>query len=184
MKFQDKLKKTRRNAMIAGIVAVFTAIYFLVSASKGLYFWTMDSRFTLIKSINSGLHWFIEKTYVFPISFAWDKIPFIPFEDSDIISFYKVVAPPIIIWGVCCFFINNHRFLKRKYYQLKTKIENEMALRDMRKETELENVPKNVAIEILISNAIHSEKSWDNRWWGKIIIGIAVVLIAVALGLK
>jgi len=184
LKIKEKLKKTSRNSKIAYIVALISIVYFLMTLVKGIYFWTDGSSFELAVKVNLGMSWIIQNTYFPPLNLIWERIPSVPFEGGDILSFYKVIIPPMVVLIICSFFIVDHRSLKTKYYELKAEIEKEIALRDMRREAGIDTVSENATLDVVISNATNSDLSWHDTWWGKIAIGLSIVLIATAIGLK
>ena len=131
MKFTEKLKKSKQRAWLASIVAFLAIVYFLMTIVKGVYFWTDGSGFPLAQNVNSGIKWLFAKTWVFPISNLWEAIPAIPFEGRDILSFYKVIIPPAVVFIICALFIADYQALRAKFYELKAEIEKEIALREM-----------------------------------------------------
>jgi len=184
LKIRKKLNKTSRNSKIAYTIALISIAYLLMTLVKGIYLWTDGSSFDLAVKANFGMAWIIQNTYFFPLNFIWEKIPSIPLEGGDIISFYKVIIPPMVVFVICSLFIVDHRSLKAKYYDLKDDIEKEIALRDMRKEAGIDTVSENATVDVVISNATNSDPSWHDTWWGRIAIGLSIVLIATAIGLK
>ncbi|OOE87632.1 hypothetical protein [Salinivibrio sharmensis] len=170
--------------MAAYLVALLAVIYLLIAGIKGVYFWTDGSSFLLAKNINDGSRWVIEKTWFFPLRNFWEAIPAIPFEGRDIIEFYKVIIPPVVVFGICALFITDHRMLREKFYELKADIEKEIALREMRKDAGIETLSESATIDIAISNATNNDPAWHNTGWGKIIIGVAIALVVTAIGLK
>ena len=184
MKFTDKLKLSRKRSRVAYLIALLVIVYFLMTAIKGVYFWTDGSSFSLAQNINEGIKWIFTKTWVFPLSNLWETIPAIPFEGRDIVEFYKVIVPPAVVFGICALFITDHRALRAKFFELKADIEKEIALREMRKDAGLETLSESATIDIAISNATNNDPAWHNTGWGKIIIGVAIALIVTAIGLK
>lgn len=184
MKFTDKLKKSKKRSRLAYIVAFLAIAYFLMTGIKGVYFWTDGSSFPLAEAINSGIKWLFAKTWVFPISNLWEAIPAIPFEGRDILSFYKVIIPPAVVFGLCALFIIDYRILRSKFYELKAEIEKELALREMRKDAGLETLNESASIDVVISNVTNNDPSWHNTGWGKVIIGVAIAAVVAAIGLK
>lgn len=184
MKFTEKLKLSKKRSRIAYLVALLVIIYFLMTAIKGVYFWTDGSSLSLAQNINEGIKWIFAKTWVFPLSNLWEAITAIPFEGRDIFEFYKVIIPPAVVFGICALFITDHRSLRAKFYELKADIEKEIALREMRKDAGLETLSESATIDIAISNATNNDPAWHNTGWGKIIIGVAIALVVTAIGLK
>ena len=184
MKFAEKLKKTRRRAAISYIVAILAIVYFLMILIKGIYFASADSSYSFINNINDLCLYVINGTYFWPFNGLWEKIAYIDLGQRDPVLFYKVMIPPLTVFMICSFFINDHRALKRKYYELRREIEKEVALRDMRKDAGIESVSENATVDVVVSNATNNDPAWHNTWWGKICIGLAIVLITTAIGLK
>lgn len=184
MKFIDKLKKSKKRSRVAYLIALLAVIYFLMTVIKGVYYWTDGSSLALAQNINEGIKWIFAKTWVFPLRNLWEAIPEVPFEGRDIIEFYKVITPPVVVFGICTLFIIDHRVLRAKFYGLKADIEKEIALREMRKDAGLETLSESATIDIAISNATNDDPAWHNTGWGKIIIGVAIALAVTAIGLK
>ncbi|GAA0340832.1 hypothetical protein GCM10009092_01640 [Bowmanella denitrificans] len=184
MKFTDKLKKSKKRSRFAYLVAFIAVTYFLMTVIKGLYFWTDGSGISLAQNINSGIKWLFAKTWIFPISNLWEAIPAIPFEGRDILSFYKVLIPPIVVFFLSALFITDHRVLRAKFYELKTEIEKEIALREMRKDAGLETISESASIDVVISKATNDDPAWHNTGWGKVVIGVAIAAVVTAIGLK
>lgn len=184
LKFTDKLKKSKKRSRLAYLVTFITVTYFLMTVIKGLYFWTDGSSFPLAQNINSGIKWLFAKTWIFPFSNLWEAIPAIPFEGRDILSFYKVLIPPIVVFFISALFITDHRVLKAKFYELKREIEKEIALREMRKDAGLETISDPASIDVVISNATNDDPAWHNTGWGKVVIGVAIAAVVTAIGLK
>ncbi|OKY25573.1 hypothetical protein [Thalassotalea sp. PP2-459] len=184
MKFTDKLKKSKKRSRFAYLVAFIAVTYFLMTVIKGLYIWTDGSGFPLAQNINSGIKWLFAKTWIFPISNLWKTIPAIPFEGRDILSFYKVLIPPTVVFFLSALFISDHRVLRSKFYELKTEIEKEIALRELRKDAGLETINEAASIDVVISNATNDDPAWHNTGWGKVVIGVAIAAIVAAIGLK
>lgn len=184
MKFTDKLKKSKRRSRLAYIVAFLTIAYFLMTGVKGVYFWTDGSSFPFAQIVNSSIKWLFAITWVFPISNLWEAIPAIPFEGGDILSFYKVIVPPAVVFFICALFIADCRALRSKFYELKSEIEKEIALREMRKDAGLETLSESASIDVVISNATNNDPAWHNTGWGKVMIGVAIAAVVAAIGLK
>ncbi len=184
LKFTDKLKKSKKRSRLAYLVTFITVTYFLMTVIKGLYFWTDGSSFPLAQSINSGIKWLFAKTWIFPFSNLWEAIPAIPFEGRDILSFYKVLIPPIVVFFISALFITDHRVLRAKFYELKRESEKEIALREMRKDAGLETITDSTSIDVVISNATNDDPAWHNTGWGKVVIGVAIAAVVTAIGLK
>ncbi len=184
MKFKEKLKKTGVRSKVAYIVAFIAIIYILMAAIKGLHLLTEETKFPLGAAIHYGTQWLLNHTWFFPVNYIWQKIPYIPFEGRDFLGFYKVIIPPMVIILICALFIYDHKHLKAKYYELKSQIEKEIALRDMRKEAGLENVSETATVDIVISNATNNDPAWNNTGWGQIAIGVAIALLVAAFGLN
>jgi hypothetical protein len=184
LKFTDKLEKSKKRSRLAYMVIFLAIAYFLMAVVKGVYFWTDGSYFPLAQNVNSGIKWLFAKTWVFPISELWKTIPAIPFEGRDILSLYKVIIPPGVVFLICGLFITDHRILRSKFYELKTEIEKELALREMRKDAGLETLSESASIDIVISKATNNDPSWHNTYWGKVIIGVAIAAVVSAIGLK
>jgi len=100
------------------------------------------------------------------------------------LEFYKVIVPPMVIIGICALFISDHRALRAKFYELKSEIEKEINLREMRKEAGLETVAENATVDVVISNATNNDPAWHETWWGRVFIGVAIALIVAAFGIK
>lgn len=183
MNFKDKLKKSRQKAIIATIVASIASIYFLMTFIKGVEIWTYGSAYPFPASLNNGANWLIDTTFFFPMNFAWETIPALPLDGRSSLLFFKVIIPPAVVLTICGFFINDHRLLKNKFKERKAKIEEELALKEMRKEAGIETVAENPTVDVVISNATNTDPSWHNTWWGKIAIGLAIILIATAIGI-
>jgi hypothetical protein len=184
MKLKDKLKKTGRNSAIAKFIIFLVIIYLFIAMIKGLYFLTNDSSYSFVSNINLGLEWLIEKSYIFPLSIAWDKIPEISLEAGNILEIYKIITPPVVVIILCAFFIKDHLLVKAEFDDLKAEIKKEKALRDMRKDEGLEIISENNTLDVVINNATNSDPSWHEKWWGKIAIGLAIMLIATVVGLR
>ncbi|MDV6318709.1 hypothetical protein [Chromohalobacter sp. HP20-39] len=184
MKIKEKLKKTRRRSLLSYLVAFLAVIYFLMTVFKGLYFWTDESSFSLALSIKSAMSWVMNMTWVFPISSLWQSIPAVPFEGRGILDLYKVIVPPVVIIGICALFISDHIALRARFYELKSELEKEINLREMRKEAGLETVAENATVDVVISNATNSDPAWHETWWGRVFIGVAIALIVAAFGIK
>ena len=90
----------------------------------------------------------------------------------------------MVVIGICALFISDHMMLRDKFYELKSEIEKEINLREMRKEAGLETVAENATVDVVISNATNNDPSWHETWWGLIFIGVAVALIVAAFGVK
>ena len=174
----------KRNSFVATIVALISFMYCVIAIVKGIYQWTEGSSFGLAVNINHATLKLFQATNFFPLNLAWEKIPAIPFEGNDIISFYKVIIPPLVVILICIFFIADHRRFKTKYSELKDEIAKEISLRDMRKEAGMHAAPENATVDVIISNATNTDPSWHDTWWGRIVIGLSIVLIATAIGLK
>ncbi|MCE8037868.1 hypothetical protein [Halomonas sp. MCCC 1A11062] len=184
MKLKEKLKKTRRRSLLSYLVIFLAVLYFLMSIVKGLYLWTDQSDVRLALSINSAMSWVIAATWIFPISNLWQSIPAVPFEGRGILEFYKVIVPPMVVIGVCALFISDHRALRVKFHELKSEIEKEINLREMRKEAGLETVAENATVDVVISNATNNDPAWHETWWGHVFIGVAIALIVAVFGIK
>ncbi|WP_445357363.1 hypothetical protein ACJJIC_15585 [Microbulbifer sp. ANSA002] len=182
MKFTDKILKAKRRSIFSYVIGFFVVIYFCMITIKGIYFWTEGSLFTFAHNIHMWTSWLIAETR--PINGLWQIIPAIPFEGRDILAFYKVIIPPFVIFGVCALFILDHRILKQKFYELKDQIEKEIALREMREEAGLETLKENSTIDIMVRNATNDDPPWHDTWWGRVVIGVAIVLVVTAFGLK
>lgn len=183
MNFKDKLKKSRQKAIIAIIVASIATIYFLMTFIKGVEIWTYGSAYPFPTNLNNGANWLIEKTSFFLMNFAWESIPALPLDGRSSLLFLKVIIPPAAVFTICGFFIHDYRLLKSKFKELKAEIEKELALKEMRKEAGIETVADNATVDVVINNATNTDPSWHNTWWGKIAIGIAIILIAAAIGI-
>lgn len=151
---------------------------------KGLYLWVGGSNASIALSIHYAMSWVINSTWIFPISSLWQSIPAVPFEGGSVLEFYKVIVPPMVVIGICALFISDHMMLRDKFYELKSEIEKEINLREMRKEAGLETVAENATVDVVISNATNNDPSWHETWWGLIFIGVAVALIVAAFGVK
>ncbi|TBW48970.1 hypothetical protein EZI54_20365 [Marinobacter halodurans] len=184
MKFTDKLRKSSKRSRVAYLIALLAVVYFLMTVIKGMYFLTDGSNFPLALHINEGIKWIFEKTWVFPLRNLWEILPAAPFETKSIIDFYKVITPPVVVVGICALFIADHRMLREKFHELKSDIEKEIALREMRKDAGLETLSESATIDIAISNATNDDPAWHNTGWGKIVIGVAIALVVTAIGLK
>ena len=184
MKFTDKIKKSKKRSRLACLIALLSAIYFLMTGIKGIYFWTYGSSLPFVQNINEGIKWIFAITWFFPLKNIWEAIPAMPFEGRDIMEFYKVVIPPAVVFGICTLFITDYRVLREKFNELKADIEKEIALREMRKDAGLETLSEPATIDISIINATNNDPSWHNTGWGKIIIGVAIALVVTAFGLK
>ncbi len=184
LNIKEKLKMTSRRSLASWSVGFFTVAYFLMTLVKGLYLWTDGSEINIVQSIHSGVSWLVTATWVFPISSLWQSVPAVPFEGRDVLSFYKVIVPPAIVFGICALFISDHRSLKAKFYELKAEIEREIALREMRKEAGLETAAENATVDVVISNATNNDPAWHDTWWGRVFIGVAIALVVAAVGIK
>ena len=184
MKLKDKLKRTSRNSKISILVALLSVLYFCMITIKGIHYFSDGSSNNLALKIHYGTTWIIQNTYFPPLDYLWNKIPSIPFEGKNILAFYKVIIPPAVVFLICSFFINDHRSLKTKFHELKAEVEKEIALKDLRRDAGINTVPENATVDVVISNATNSDPSWHDTWWGRIAIGLAIVLVATALGLK
>ena len=184
MKIKEKLKKTRRNSIIAKIVILMSMLYLLMIAVKGLYFLTDGNSFGFLAKINEVMRWIIVNTYFTPLNFVWDKIPSTLYESGDPFLFYKVIIPPAVLFMVSNLFIRDHRLLKAEYAGLKDEIEKEITLRDMRKDAGIHTVSESATIDVIINNATNSDPLWHNTWWSKIILAISIALLLVPLGFK
>ena len=184
MKLKEKLKKTKRRSLLSYLVIFFVVLYFLMAIIKGLYLWTDESDVSLAVSINSAMKCIITATWIFPISGLWESIPAAPFEGRGILEFYKVIVPPAVILGICALFISDHRALRAKFHELKSEIEKEINLREMRKEAGLETVAENATVDVIISNTTNNDPAWHETWWGRVFIGVAIALIVAAFGIK
>lgn len=184
MKLKEKLKKTRRRSLLSYLIIFLAAVYFLMTVVKGLYLWTEGSNVSIALSIHSAMSWVVNTTWIFPISSLWKSIPAAPFEGREILEFYKVIVPPMVIIGICALFISDHRALRAKFYELKSEIEKEINLREMRKEAGLETVAENATVDVVISNATNNDPAWHETWWGRVFIGVAIALIVAAFGIK
>lgn len=184
LKFKEKLRRACKRARVGYVIVLLVVIYLLMAVIKGVYFRTYGSDFTFAQNINYGIAWLFEKTWIFPISTLWELIPAIPFEGRDLLAFYKVIVPPVVVFGICMLFVADCRALRDKFYELKAEIEKEVALREMRKDAGLETAPESVSIDVLISNATNDDPAWHSTWWGQIVIGVAIALIVAAIGLQ
>lgn len=184
MKFEKKLKKTRRRAVISYLVAILVIVYFLMILIKGIYFVGADSDYIFIYKIKDLCLYVIDGTYFWPFDWLWEKIAYIDLEQRDPILFYNVMVPPLTVFMICSFFISDYRTLKRKYYELRREIEKEVALRNMRKDAGIESISETATVDVVVSNATNNDPAWHNTWWGKICIGLVIVLITTAIGLK
>lgn len=184
MKLKDKLKMTGRRARIAYVVIVFVTLYFLMTVVKGAFIASNDSSINFVNAIHFYARSVIVATYVFPANLLWDVIPAMPYQGNDIIGFYKVLVPPVLIFILCMFFINDNRSLKLKHKEFKAQVEKDIALREMRKEAGLETLPESATVDVLIRNATNDDPAWHETWWGKVFIGVGVALIVAAIGIK
>ncbi len=184
LKLKEKLKKTSRRSRISYLVILLAVIYFLMTVVKGAYLWTDGSEFYLAQKIHTAMKWLIETTWVFGISELWKSIAALPFENGDILGFYKVIIPPAIVVFICALFISDHRLLRSKYYELKVEIAREIALRDMRKEAGISNAAESATVDVIISNTTNTDSAWHDTWWGRVSIGVAIALIAAVFGIK
>ena len=180
---KEKLQHTSHNAIIAKIVILFVMVYLLMIIVKVGYFYTANNSYPIVMNINMGTRWIIAHTYFIPLSYVWEAIPS-TFENGDSFFFFKLITPPMAILVICSLFINDHLSLKKKYYRLKNKIEEEKELYSMRKDAGIDSLSDSATIDIRISNVIGSDISWHNTWWGRIVIGLLIALIAVLLGFK
>ncbi|WP_348678248.1 hypothetical protein [Alcanivorax profundi] len=184
MKLKEKLKKTRRRSLLSYLVIFLAVVYFLMTVVKGLYLWTEGGNGGLAASVNSAMSWVITGTWIFPISSLWQSIPAAPFEGQGVLEFYKIIIPPMVLIGICTLFISDHRALRAKFYELKSEIEKEISLREMRKEAGLEAAAENATVDVVISNATNNDPAWHDTWWGRVFIGVAIALIVAAFGIK
>ncbi|MGY6036537.1 hypothetical protein [Aeromonas sp. AE23HZ002T15] len=184
MKLTEKLKKTSIRSNISYLISLTAIIYFVMTLLKGGYLASSDSKYSLIQTIHTLIDYIIQKTWIYPINEVWSVIPFFNFEDRDLLSTFKVVTPPAIVLLICSLFIADHRALKIKYYNLKSEIEREIALREMRKDAGLEVMESSTTVDIVISNATNNDPSWSGKWWGQIIIGVSIALIVALIGVN
>jgi hypothetical protein len=183
MKIKAKLKITGRRSLIAYLIAALSSLYFFMASLKGMYLFTHDSTYTFPQKINFGAKWIINETWFFPIDYFWKIMPAVPFSGQNILEFYQVIIPPAIVFGICALFILDHKLLKKKFHELKCEIEREISLQEMRKEAGLQKASESATVDIMISNAINNDPAWHDTWWGKVVIGVAILLVAAAIGL-
>lgn len=184
MKFKDKLRKTKRNAMIAVIPLFLAILYFIIMIIKGVYFWTDGSDFKLAQSIHELCRLVISSTYIFPLNIVWEKAQFFPFEGGSQLDVFKVMIPPLVVVFLSCMFIGEHFRVKKKFLELKVEIDKEIALKEMRKDAGLETVPEGATVDIIIDQAETKAKAWQDTWWGRIAIGVCIALIVAIVGIN
>jgi len=184
MNIKEKIKKTRWKSWLAQAIVILTMIYLLMVLIKSLYILSIGSSFEPVTRINQLLELIIIKSSVYHFSILWELIPNIAFNTLDIILFYKVISPPIIIMLICSFFISDYQQIKQKIFLLKEEIEKEIALKELRKEAGIETISENATIDVIVSNTNDSAPLWHETWWGRIFIGIAIIIIATTIGIK
>ncbi|ASD88358.1 hypothetical protein MY092_000757 [Salmonella enterica] len=184
MKLKDKLTMTGRRARIAYVVIIFVVLYFFMTVVKGAFIASDDSSINFVQNIHFYSKNIISATFVFPIKSLWEHIPAMPYQGEDIIGFYKVLVPPVLFFVLCMFFISDDKALRLKYKELKAQVENDLALREMRKEVGLETLPESATVDVLIRNATNDDPAWHDTWWGKVFIGVGIALIVAAIGIN
>ena len=151
---------------------------------KSSYFITEGNHYGILEKVNEIMRWIIDNTYFTPLNFVWNNIPSILSNSENPFLLYKVIIPPGVILFICFLFLNNHRVLKNKYNNLQNNIEEEKELHSMRKEAGINTVSGHATVDVIISNASITDALWHNTWWGRVIIGLLIALIAVVIGLK
>ncbi|HGS5385828.1 TPA: hypothetical protein ACMDR6_003040 [Vibrio parahaemolyticus] len=185
MKLKDKLRRTGRKAIIARLCILFTMVYLGMVLIKTIYFATDGTDFSLFQQLNTLTYNLISYTYTTPFDFFWEKARYIRFEGKpDVIEMYSVIAVPFVIIVASGFFIGDHKALKKKYYELRSQIQQEIDLREMRKDAGIKQVPENATVDIVIDSAKNDDPAWHNTGWGKILIGVFIAAIVAAIGLK
>ena len=184
MTIKENLKKTKRNATIARIVIFVIMIYLLMIVVKGFYFVTEGENISILLKLNEIMKWIIESTYFPPFSFVWDKIPSMLSDSENPFLLYKIIIPPVVVMFICSLYINDHRRVKDTFRRLKNTVKEEKELHSLRKEAGIHTVSKSATVDININNVENSDVSWHNTWWGRIVIGLSIALIAVIVGIK
>ncbi|MCR9024710.1 hypothetical protein NW939_08775 [Aeromonas caviae] len=184
LKLTEKLKKTGIRSKISYLIALMAIFYFSMTLLKGGYLATSDSQFRPVQTIHMLIESVIQKTWIYPLSEVWKLIPYFDFEDRELLNTFRVVTPPTIVLLICSLFIAEHRTLKIKYYNLRSEIEKEIALREMRKDAGLEITENKTSVDIMINNAINNDPSWSEKWWGQVIIGVIIAIVVALIGLN
>ncbi|WP_341665133.1 hypothetical protein [Vibrio sp.] len=185
MKLKDKLRKTRRRAMVARVCILLAVIYLLMVFVKTVYLASKGVDFSFFQHIHLLSARAISITYVFPVDIVWESARYIRFEGKpDLIEMYSIFAIPSVFIIVSAFFISDHKALKSKYHELRAQIQEDIYLREMRKDADIEIVPENASVDIIIDSAKNDDPAWHNTGWGKILVGVFIAAIAAAIGLK
>ena len=168
--------------MIAKLCTLLSILYLLIVIIKSIYFGTKDAEHILLLKINKLTTDIIEFTFFKPLDWIWNNIIYI--DTLDLIPFYSTIAVPLIVILVSTFFISDYSSLKSKYNVLRKQIQEEIDLRDMRKQAGIESVPENATVDIVIDGAKNDDPAWHNTGWGKVLIGVSIAVIVTSVGLK
>ncbi len=184
LKLSEKVQKAGKRAFYAWIVVFLTVIFFVIAFIKGLYFFSYNSTTIIFSKINNGIEALIESTSFFPFGFFWKYIPAVPLLGNDDIQFFKMLISLMIVFLICGLFIVDHRILKSKRRALLAKIEDEKDEQDLRKEKGLKTVSEKAIVDIIVSNPTNNDPAWHEKWWGKVIMAVAIAIILALIGLK
>ncbi len=178
MILKNKLKKRKKIANIAWGIIFIASIHLVMIFVRCLYFWTKGSTIGIIANIHSCMFYIISKIYRHLISYLWIEIvPYIPLDGKGVILLYKMVIPPAVIIIICSLFIRDYRSLKATFRSFNADVDNELSLREMQKQSNIDVVYETAAIDVVINNAINSNPSWYAIRSGKIIIGVAIATL-------
>lgn len=184
MKIKEKLKVTGRRSKIAMLITAMIMVYFVMFVLKMIFIETSNSGIVIVQNIHRLVNTVISFTYYPLTKPLWGWIPSVSFDDRDLIALYKPIVPGFAILTICMLFIRDHQELKQKFKQLRAEVEDEITRKQLRKDAGLMNVDETTTIDVIIDNKNNTDPAWHDTWWGKVIIGVVIALIAAAFGLS
>lgn len=179
-----KLLKYKKYAIISWVFIILAFLYLLMVLTKGVWVYTYEPTNKFSSTAFNWANSIIDKTYFFPINYLWDYIPNIAINDIDHKTLFIVFIPPLVIFLVAFLYIDTYRALKRNEYELNKEVTRKLAIRKKEQEAGLYENQNPETINIKIETKELKVIPWHNKWWGKIIIPLLVLMIATAVGLR
>ncbi|NQX98612.1 MAG: hypothetical protein HRT73_12150 [Flavobacteriales bacterium] len=126
----------------------------------------------------------ISETHFFPLNYFWDYIPIITVRDISPKTLYIVFIPPFVIYLIAFINIVNYKSLKAYDDGLNREVARKLALRKKEAAAGIYEGQNPETININVTKEEPKVTTWDNKWWGKIIIPLLVLILATAFGLR
>ncbi len=180
----SKLSKYKTYATISRVFIVIAITYLLMVVVKGLWTYTDEPNNRVSSIIYYWTTIIISKTYFFPINYLWDYIPNIGLSHLSVKTLYIVFIPPVAIITISSIYIENYKILKSEKWLLDKEIAKQINIKKGLQQKGYYEKESIETIEIKVDSNKNKDTLWHNKWWGKIVIPLLVLMIATAIGLR